>query len=539
LKYTKLFSLTLVVALFATTVLRAEVSVAEFEAMKKEMHDMRTQMSGMKGADAPLESVVDKAAAAAAPAPNNVTTGTGNLTMGGLVQVWYTVPRNDKKGPFNNATLAGTTGTNAFDSAQAYDKNTFSVHTVELYFDMAVTKEISAFVYINPAAEIGSNTRPVMRHTLASVSPEFATAVAGGFGGFQTGSIGAQQAGAGGVPNLLQDALVNFHPDAFKFCGGSVDFTVGQMLNTFNEENFAANNSLDFVDRSYIGNQVSRDTGAVIHGSFWGAGGGGSYVGAGDTGRVQFWAGVWDGAGSLYGGAINRQDDNNDKDFVGTLLLRPLWSECWGNMEWGYSFRAGKHGQHGTDAISDAAAVNPSGSTLSRAGSDSIGHDGWFKYFAPGCLKGLWLKSEVEWLRDRTLPNSVIDMVTPGYQDTLNTIQTQPVSSFGYWGAIGYKLSDSPLFCPSCHNWYKNFEFDGRYEKAPNIMYGNEAKTYRVNIGYTDVYTAGINYYIAGQNAKLQLNYNILNQQTTGGQGATHLHNPKDSSLVMNFQVSW
>ena len=105
--------------------------------------------------------------------------------------------------------------------------------------------------------------------------------------------------------------------------------------------------------------------------------------------------------------------------------------------------------------------------------------------------------------------------------------------------AIGYKLGDSPLFCPSCHNWYKNLEFDARYEKAPNIFYGNEANPNKINVGYTDVYTAGINYYISGQNAKLQLNYNVLNQATTGGQGANHLTRPHDNSLVMNFQVSW
>ena len=337
-------------------------------------------------------------------------------------------------------TIAGVTGTSTFDSANAYNKDTFSIHTVELYFDMAITKDVSAFIYLNPANEIASNTRPVQQHRLASISPEYLAASAGAFpGGFQTGSIAAQQNGTGAVPNLLQDAIISFHPEFLKWCGGSTDITVGQMLNTFNEENFAANNSLDFVDRSYIGNQVSRDTGLVVHGSYWGAGGGGDYCGAGDTGRFQYWLGVWTGAGSLYGSAINRQDDNNDKDFVGTLLLRPLWSECYGNMELGGSFRAGKHGQNSTDAILETATLNPIGSTLSRAGSSSIGYDGRVKYFAPGCLKGLWFKSEVEWLRDRdNSPNSIISMPTVDFADTVAGSQTQPFSCFGYWG--GYWL---------------------------------------------------------------------------------------------------
>ena len=294
MKYTKLFSLTLVVALFATTVLHAEVSVAEFEAMKKEMNDMRASMAGMKGAETPIAGAVADKAAEAAPAANPVTTANGKLTMGGLVQVWYTVPQNDKHGLFNDPA-----GTGVFDTNAPFSKNSFSVHTVELYFDMAITDKINAFVYINPAAEIGSNTRPVLRHTLANVSPEF-NAVNGPFNGATTGAVNALQNQGASTPSLLQDALINFH-DIIPHH----DFTVGQILNTFNEENFAPNNQLDFVDRSYIGNQIPRDIGAIIHGSWWGNGGGGSYAGGGDTGRVQHWLGVLNSPGTLYNPKYN------------------------------------------------------------------------------------------------------------------------------------------------------------------------------------------------------------------------------------------
>jgi hypothetical protein len=201
LKYTKLFSIALVVALFATTVLRAEVSVAEFEAMKKEMMDMRSQMSGMKSAETPLAgAIADKAADA--PAANPVTTANGKLTMGGLVQVWYTKPQTDKQGLFNDPA-----GTGVFDTNAPFNKNTFSVHTVELYFDMAITDKINAFVYINPAAEIASNTRPVLRHTLANVSPEF-NAVNGPFNGATTGAVNALQNQGGADPKWLRRSPV-------------------------------------------------------------------------------------------------------------------------------------------------------------------------------------------------------------------------------------------------------------------------------------------------------------------------------------------
>lgn len=537
MKHQKLFIMGLVVALFATTVLHAEVSVSEFEAMKKEMTEMRTKMSGMKGAEAELTAVCDKCATCAAPAPgNNVTTAAGKLVMGGLVQVWYTTIQHDKQGIFNDPA-----GTGVFDSNAWANKDTFSVHTVELYFDMAITDKVSAFVYINPAAEIASNTRPVVTRRLANVSPEF-NAVNGPFNGATTGAISALQNGSGAVPQLLQDALINFHDFVPHH-----DFTVGQMLNTFNEENFAPNNQLDFVDRSYIGNQVPRDTGAIIHGTWWGNGGGGSYAGGGDTGRLQYWAGIWNSAGTLYNPRGNTQDDNNDKDFIGTILLRPIWDDCLGKLELGYSFRGGRHGTVDPRAGAGTAGLPLSpNNSLERANNWAVGHDAWFKYFAPGCFKGLWFKAEGSWIKDRTSPGSVIDQVAVDFQGGDGSGFANggaPFSSFGYWGAIGYKLGDSPLFCSSCHNWWKNLEIDGRYESAPNVFVtdpqdsGRADANARTNVYNTKVWTAGINYYIAGQGAKIQLNYNHLD--SPDGPSSAPFHHLKANSLVVNFQVSW
>jgi len=431
--------------------------------------------------------------------------------MGGLVQVWYQQVAQGKRGPFS-PTLP--------DSNAAFNKSGFSIHTVELYFDMAITDKVSAFVYINPAAEIASNTRPVITHSLANQSSQFIGAGNPVPSGVTSGAISALQNGSASTPSLLQDAIVNFH-DFFPHH----DITVGQMLNTFNEENFAANNSLDFVDRSYIGNQVSRDTGAVLHGTWWANKGGGSYCGAGDEGRFQYWLGVWNGAGNLYGGAINRQDDNNSKDFVGTLLLRPLWNECTGKVEVGYSYRCGNKGSKGS-------ATNPIANELNIPNTYSWGHDAWFKYFAPGCFAGLWFKAEVDVLHDRS--GGVLEQVGPAVQP--NDTNTAPFSTLGYWAAVGYKFSDSPHI-GECHKWLKNFEVDFRYEDAPNVFVASPRHLSQTNVYHTDVYTAGVNYYIAGNNAKLQLNYNHL--QNPNGPEDHRFRKLSTDSLVLNFQVSW
>jgi len=52
----------------------------------------------------------------------------------------------------------------------------------------------------------------------------------------------------------------------------------------------------------------------------------------------------------------------------------------------------------------------------------------------------------------------------------------------------------------------------------------------------TNVYTAGINYYIKGHDAKIQMNYNwVQDPQNT----AHNFHNVRDNSFVVNFQVAF
>ena len=57
---------------------------------------------------------------------------------------------------------------------------------------------------------------------------------------------------------------------------------------------------------------------------------------------------------------------------------------------------------------------------------------------------------------------------------------------------------------------------------------------------YTRVWTAGINYYIIGHNAKVQANYNWVDlpaEKSTPG--VREFHNTRNDSFVINFQVAF
>ena len=54
----------------------------------------------------------------------------------------------------------------------------------------------------------------------------------------------------------------------------------------------------------------------------------------------------------------------------------------------------------------------------------------------------------------------------------------------------------------------------------------------------TQVYTAGINYYIKGHNAKIQLNYNVVDEPEGNANGANReFHQVRNDNFVVNFQV--
>jgi len=526
---------------------RAEnVPDSEIKKLREEVKtitELREELKTLTDKYNAMQSTAKSATPAAADAalekkfgPNaKVISKFGNLELGGLLQAWYYTVQHDKQGLFSNP------GTGIVDSNAAGNTDSFRIRRAELKFKMDITQNVSSFIMIDPANEATAFPQlAVGAHRLAQVSPEYLAANPGILGA-STSSIAGIQTGAGTTNRLLQDALINFH--------GIVphhDFTVGQMLPSFNEESLANDGALEFIERSYIGNSASRDLGAVIHGSWFCNGDGGVYQGLGDSGRLQYWLGMYNGSANLLGtsgSSANRSDTNDQKDFVATLLVRPLWDDCRGKMELGYSFRAGHHGNSGPGSAAPGAGGVGTGDGFIAANTSSLGHDVWAKYSAPGRLKGLWLKGEATWLHDRNAPLSVIDLANADFQlgNGLGGVTgiAEPVSTFGYWGAIGYKLADCPTSrcgCGAGNEIWRNFEFAFRYERAPNIMVAKPNASF-TSVYSSTVYTAGVNYYIQGDNAKLQLNYNDV--QTPDGPNGQRFHKTHHNSLVLSFQVMW
>ncbi len=496
----------------------------ELQELRGEVAKLREQVNANRAAaNASVQSTVDTMMDNKYGPDAAVTTRTGKLEIGGLLQVWYYYVQNNSRGLFDDPT-----GTGVVDTNTASDNDSFRIRRAELRFKMDIHENVSAYVKIDPAAEAASFPQlGVGPKRLANVSPEFLNAN-GPLPGSSAAVVSAVQTGSGQIPTLLQDAMINFH--------GVIphhDFTIGQMLTTFNEESFQDNGMLDFAERSYIGNLNSRDLGSVLHGSWWCPGGGGVYQGAGDSGRFQYWLGLYNSAGNLHGTAgqqLNRSDDNDHKDFIGTMLLRPIWDDCWGKLELGVSVRGGTHGEDG-----NGHPVTIPTNGLDRQSTWSIGYDGWAKYYAPGPLKGLWVKGEAQWLHDRNAGSTIIDLAANDFQNGGD--QAHPYSTFGYWGAIGYKFSDSPLFCGCQNSIWRNFEVLGRYESAPNVTISDPVNPLQTNVYQTKIYTGGINYYIKGDHAKIQLNFNKCNNPH--GPLGQPFHNVRNDSMILNFQVMW
>jgi hypothetical protein len=515
----------------ATVVPAAEASQAEIEALRKEIDSLRRQLNGSSAA-MPRSSVESAMAGKYGPGAS-VITKSGKLTISGLLQVWFYAFQQDNRGIFDDPNGTGVLDTNA-----ASDNSSFRIRRAELTFTMDIHENVTSVVRIDPAREAtsfptfpsnqGNSGNASMFKTANNLAPEVDAAIGPGAG--MTGAVSKVQTGAGAVPRLLKDAYINYH--------GVVphhDFTVGQFRPQIGEEGPRGSAELEFAERSMIGQLTEdRDLGIQMHGFWW-------------DDRFQYWLGGFDAAGGYFYSNMNRADTNDDKDFLVSTMVRPLWkSETWGSIELGYSFEIGKHGKDGTITPLETP-VNGVNITPTKA----MRHAAWASYKPGGPVKGWWMRGEFQWIRDRANPATVVDLAGGGGTDFSGgggvggTAQDggKPFSIQGFYASTGYKLSDS-VFADSAPSWLKPFEVAFRYEQLGNVWVVNtfsaENPTRDTWVMQTKVYTAGVNYYIKGHHAKIQADYNVvLDPHGSRMQDAWGMRGVKNDNFIINFQVAF
>ncbi|MCY3022942.1 MAG: porin [Planctomycetota bacterium] len=511
-----------------SSVLAGEATQAEIDALKKDIEQLRKQLSSSSAAMP--KSPVDEAVRGKYGPNATVTTKNGKLTISGLVQVWYYSIQNDNKGMFDQLN-----GTGIVDTNEASDNDSFRIRRTEIKFTMDIHENVTAVVKIDPAREAtsfpsmpdnkGSGGTVFKRYN--DVAPEYDAVNGPSLG--STAAVSGVQTGSGAVPRLLQDAYIKYH--------GVVphhDFLIGQYKPQLGEEGPRDSAELDFVERSLIGQiNDSRDLGITAHGFWW-------------DDRLQYWLGAFDGAGNYFGSAgqaQNRSDDNDYKDFLAAVMVRPLWkNETWGSIELGYSFIGGKHGESGGR---DPIATPLNG--LNRCETAAMKHVAYGSYMPGGPVKGWWIRGEWMYMKDRNAPGTVVDILANGGTEIGNTgdgtglaqSNGTPIHTMGWYIATGYKLSDS-IFADSCPSWLKPWEFAFRYQALGNVLVADQNLNSRTDIFQTKILTAGINYYIKGHNAKIQANYNIVNEpEGTRLQESYGFREVRNDNFMLNFQVAF
>jgi hypothetical protein len=504
--FSKIFSVALVLGLAAAPLMAADGTKAEIDSMKKELEELRKELAKQKSSATPIAGGADKAVAQKYGPNNAVTTKTGKLKIGGMVQIWYYSIQNDQKGLFDNEDAG------IVDINDAVDNDSFQVRRAELSFNMDIHENITAYMMMDFAREFDA---------FGGSHPQLAGNNQGFVKAGLNNKLAAVRAGTGSVPRILQDAIINYH--------GVVphhDFTVGQFLPFFSEEDFGPNSVLDFVERSWIGNFYPRDLGVNVHGSWWDNGGGGPYCGGGDNGRFQYWLSAFNGT-TYYndGGTQNRSDDNDSKDFLATVLVRPVWKqETWGSLEIGSAYGLGKHGEQAL------------GNGLNRKESWGHRYSGWLQYSPGSIAKGLRVKGEYAWIKDRTGKNPE----GPGLFDPADSGDVpESISPFevqGYYIAGLYNLGNS-VFADDLPGFAKGFEFGVRFQRYDGTWTKAFRNTSQVDTHPTSQWTIGVNYYIKGHNAKIQMNYDIVDNPD--GYSAYKFHDVRNDFFSVNFQVMW
>ncbi|MGD0091887.1 MAG: porin [Planctomycetota bacterium] len=247
----KLTSVAICVALFALTGIARASSTAD--DLKQEVEKLRKEIAQKQESRAPINGKVD-ALVGGKYGPNTpVTTKSGNLEVGGLLQVWYMMPQKDKRGIFQPApgNNIASTVTPLGESFSYENNDTYRIRRTELHCYVDIHENVSAYILMDPARE--SNLYYLPLPTFQLHNEVFANPIT-------SSSLG----GPAIRPQVLQDAYINYH--------GVVphhDFTIGQMIPPVGEEAYRNSGQLDFVERAMVTaeNKV-RDIGVMMHGTW-------------------------------------------------------------------------------------------------------------------------------------------------------------------------------------------------------------------------------------------------------------------------------
>ena len=481
-----------------------EISTAEWESMKKEMAEMKKENSDMRKASedlqskfTPIKSSVEKALDSKM-GPGAVVTKAGKLTISGLLQVWYSQIDNDSHGLFRDP------ANDINDTNDALDNDSFRIRRTELKFTIDIHPNVRGVIMADFAREASSFT-PASANT--------GTAKKG-----LNGNVANVQGGVGAVPRMLQDAFITYHSKLPHH-----EIQIGQFKPPFGEEGIRSSGALDFVERSFIG-QVgdARDQGITVKGSWWDK-------------RIEYVVGAFNGAANyhLNGQQQNRNDDNDAKDVAFRFMIKPLKSECYGDLEIGGAYGAGVHGESANrNPVADPVRG------LNRNEVNAQRYGAWMSYFPAGPVRGFWMRAEYAAFYDRNPPDSVIDLLDNDLSANGAQDNGQPFWMRGGYASIGYKIMDS-RWSGDCPHWFKGFEFLARFDQFDNVQVANQDIPENTDTFYTRVYTAGINYYIKNENAKIQLNYNVVDDPKGDNRSSRSFHQVQNNNFMVNFQVAF
>jgi phosphate-selective porin len=444
--------------------------------------------------------------------PNaSVSTRAGRLQIGGLLQVWAYSIQNDSNGVIDLGQVIVGPGSTAVHNEEA-DNDSFRIRRAEIRFALDIHENVSAHIMVDAARE--ATSFPSFPSNQGSTITGDHDAIFFNPCECDTGIFDPRQIGAGGgVANrILQDAYINYHGVLPHH-----DISIGQMKRRLGEEGTRDSAELDFVERAMITQPAElRDIGLLIHGDWM-------------DGRVQYWGGAFNGPGSAFQSRSNRSDDNDAKDGTFSIQARPFWNhDCFGSLEVGYSILYGVGGE--------AAGHNPGESPINGLNRNETVHTmqyAWASYHPGGPVKGWWVRGEWGQYRDRFAPGAAMSGLD------VESTGPAPFAIQGWYVSTGYRFGQSG--CEKLRSsWAGNFEIAFRYDVMQNIFFHDlVVPERRFDVFKTQVYTAGVNYYIKGSRAKLQLNYNWVNEEDLGDKDDRQLREVRNDSVVLNFQVAF